>query len=142
MPDVYEHHHVVLPAEIDQLGHANNICFLEWMMSAAVAHSEAQGWPFERYQKLGAGWVVRSHQIEYSRPVFEDEEVVVRTWVAATKRVTSLRKYRIVRKRDDALLAEAQTDWAFVELGSGRITRIPPEVAEAFTIVSTVPEAH
>lgn len=140
MPDIYEHELTVAPHEIDRLGHANNLSYLHWMLDAAVAHSNAQGWPFERYQQLGAGWVVRSHQIEYHRPAFAGESVIVRTWVAATRRVTSLRKYKIVRPTDQSLLAEAETDWAFVELGSGRITRIPPDVASAFTVLESDPD--
>ena len=139
MPEIYEHHHRVQPSEIDLLGHVNNLAFLHWMLAAATAHSIAQGWPFERYQQLGAAWVVRSHEIEYLRPVFEGQEVIVRTWVASTRRVTSLRRYRIVRKTDQSLLAEAATDWAFVEIGTGRITRIPPEVADAFIVLGDTP---
>jgi acyl-CoA thioester hydrolase len=135
MSAIYEHQHTVQADEIDLLGHANNLCYLQWMMAAAMAHSTVQGWPIERYQQLGAGWVVRSHKIEYLRPAFQGETLLVRTWVAATRRVTSLRRYKIVRLVDDALLAEAETDWAFVEFGSGRIRRIPPDVAEAFVVV-------
>ena len=45
--------------------------------AAALAHSAAEGWPAEAYQKLGAGWVVRSHQIEYLQPAFPGDQIVV-----------------------------------------------------------------
>ena len=59
MPEIYEHLHTVADHEIDALGHANNVAYVEWMQDAALAHSAAQGWPPEAYQSLGAGWVVR-----------------------------------------------------------------------------------
>ena len=105
MPAVYEHHHTVTAKEIDQLGHANNIAYVRWMQWAATAHSDAQGWTLKDYQALGAGWVVRSHKIEYRRPAFEGDRIVVRTWVAAMDKVTSLRKYEIRRPSDDEMLA-------------------------------------
>lgn len=140
MPVIYEHLHTVQPSEIDLFGHANNLAYLRWMLDAAMAHSLAQGWPMERYQQLGAGWVVRAHQIEYLRAAFEAEPLIVRTWVASTRRVTSLRRYKIVRAADQVLLADASTDWAFVQFVDGRITRIPPEVSAAFIVAGDQPD--
>ena len=68
MPAIFEYHHTVCDDEIDVLGHANNVCYVAWMQDAALAHSAAQGWPAEAYGRLGMGWVVRSHAIEYHQP--------------------------------------------------------------------------
>jgi acyl-CoA thioester hydrolase len=135
MPVVFFHSHVVRPDEIDELGHANNVEYIRWMQSAAVAHSAAQGWPAARYAALGQGWVVRAHSIEYLLPAFSHDQIVVETWVATMKKVSSLRRYRMVRKGDAGLLATAETNWAFVDLTSGRPARIPPEIALAFTAI-------
>lgn len=139
MPAIFEHPHVVLEAEIDVLGHANNLAYLAWMQAAAVAHSAAQGWPTERYQELGAGWVVRSHQIEYLRPAFAGDCLVVYTWVATFRKVTSLRRYRIVRQSDQRVLSTAATDWAFVNYTTGQPTRLPQGLADAFELVVEEP---
>lgn len=136
MPAIFEYRHAVEDCEIDALGHANNVAYVEWLQSAAVAHSAAQGWPTERYQQLALGWVVRSHRIEYLQPSFAGEPIVVRTWVATMKKVTSLRRYHIVRESDGARLATAETLWAFVNYTTGQPTRIPPEIAEAFELVA------
>jgi len=135
MPDIFYHSHVVEAAEIDGLGHANNVAYIAWLQAAAVAHSAAQGWPGPRYHELGQGWVVRSHFIEYLAPAFGGDHVAVETWVATMKKVTSLRRYRIVRNGDGALLATAETNWAFVDFTTGRPIRIPPDVAGAFVAV-------
>ncbi len=135
MPAVFEFRREVRTEEIDLLGHVNNLVYLKWMQSAAVAHSDAQGWPLKRYQELRAGWVVRSHQIEYLQPAFADHGIIVRTWVADLKKISSLRRYRILRDRDGAVLATAATNWAFIDFATGKLTRIPNEVAEAFEVV-------
>jgi len=134
MPEPFEYRHTVGDDEIDGLDHANNVAYVYWMQSAAMAHSKALGWPGERYRRLGQGWVVRSHKIEYHVPALAGEEIVVRTWVATMKKATSLRRYKIVRAADDAILATAETKWAFVDYGTGQPARIPVEVAEAYWV--------
>jgi acyl-CoA thioester hydrolase len=136
MPRVYEYCHTVNHEEIDALGHVNNLAYLRWMQDAAVAHSEAQGWPTSRYLEFGAGWVVRSHAIEYFCPAFCGEQILVRTWVANFKKATSLRRYTIVRPADQSLLAEAHTNWAFIGIERQVPRRIPAEISAAFELVS------
>ena len=132
MHGVFEHLHTVLADEIDHLGHANNLAYLQWMLDAAAAHSAAQGWNVERYLKLGAAWVVRSHEIKYLLPALEGDRLVVRTWLTDLKHFSTLRRYRMMRADDGRVLASAATQWAFVDLASGTLKRIPPEVLAAF----------
>ncbi|MEX2115128.1 MAG: acyl-CoA thioesterase [Pirellulales bacterium] len=134
MPAIYEHAVAIGPEAIDRLGHVNNLVYLSWMIEAALAHSAVQGWPTERYEKLGQVWVVRSHQIKYLQPGFLQDGVIVRTWVAGMKRASSLREYKIVRAADRALLASAATEWAFVDLASGTLKRIPAELVDSFEL--------
>ena len=130
----FEYPHTVVAEDIDDLGHAGNFHYVKWMQHAAIAHSSALGWPPERYDHIGAGWVVRAHQITYLKPAFEGDHLIIRTWVANMKTATSLRRYEIRRQEDGALLARAETDWAFVNYARQRPVRIPPEVAGSFPI--------
>jgi acyl-CoA thioester hydrolase len=138
MPAIYEHPHTVAAGEIDELGHASNVVYLQWTQAAAIAHSAAQGWPGEAYRRIGAGFVVRSHQIEYLRPALRGDQLIIRTWVADFRRASSLRRYEI-RHQGGGLLARAETLWAFVNLANGRPARIPLEVQAAFEIVEQAP---
>lgn len=135
MTERFEYFHTVADDEIDEQGRANNVVYVAWMQAAAVAHSAVLGWTAERYEKLGTGWVARRHTIEYLRPAFAGEEIVVQTRVADMKKVTSTRVYRIVRRADGQLLAKAETQWAFVDYATGKPIRIPTEIAEAYPIL-------
>lgn len=139
MPAIFEYRHVVLFSEIDDQGHANNLEFVKWMQTAAVAHSAAQGWPGERYRERGEGFVARSHTIEYLQSAYEGDEIVVLTWIADFARVTSRRRYKIKRLRDDVVLAKAETNWAYISLARRMPTRIPSELGSDFIVV---PEAE
>jgi acyl-CoA thioester hydrolase len=136
MPAIYEHSLVVAAEEIDRLGHVNNLAYVAWMQAAALAHSTAQGWSPERYEQLGAGWVVRSHEIKYLQPAYKGQQIVVRTWVTDMGKVGSKRRYKILRSGDAALLASAATQWVFVDYTRGTLRNIPADVRQAFEVVS------
>ncbi len=57
--------------------------------------------------------------------------------MATFKRVTSVRRYHILRKADGVVLASAETKWAFIDYATGQPHRVPPEIARAFEIVET-----
>jgi acyl-CoA thioester hydrolase len=139
MVAVFAYPHTVSSEDIDDLGHAGNYHYVRWMQHAAVAHSTANGWPPERYDALGAGWVVRSHKITYLKPAFEGDRVVIRTWVENMKPATSLRRYEIMLA-DGSVLARAETDWAFINYAKQKAVRIPTEVANSFELATTTGE--
>ncbi len=130
----FDYPHTVTEQDIDELGHAGNFHYIKWMQHAAIAHSSANGWPPEKYNELGAGWVVRSHKITYLKPAFEGDSLVIRTWVANLKSAISHRRYEIVNDKGE-MLAKAETAWAFVNYEKQKPTRIPNEVAASFEIV-------
>lgn len=131
----FDYPHTVVADDIDQLGHAGNFHYVKWMQHAAIAHSTANGWPPEKYDELGAGWVVRAHRITYLKPAFEGDRLAIRTWVVSARPAASVRRYEI-RHENGTLLARAETEWVFVNYKSQRPIRIPPEVVCCFEIVS------
>ncbi len=134
MPQIYRHELVVTEDAIDGNGHVNNVEYMRWMQDAAMHHADSIGCTLAT-NAAGATWVVRSHRIEYLKPAFSGEHISVLTWVSSVRRVQSLRKYRMVRLEDHAVLAEAETDWIFVDAASGRLRSIPKEVAAVFELV-------
>lgn len=137
MPAVFEYSVQAQTADADLVGHVNNVVYMRWLQDAAIAHSTAQGWSSENYVSHGYGWVARSHLIEYLGPAFPGEELVIHTWVADLKRVTSRRRYVILRNGQP--IVRAETQWAFVAFSSLQPCRIPPAVANAFEIPQPEP---
>ena len=134
MPQVYQYKLTVPEDAVDVNGHVNNLEYIRWMQLAAVLHSNSQGCT-KATTAVGATWVVRTHHIEYLRPSFAGEQIIVLTWVSDFRRVQSLRKYRIIRVADNALLVEGETDWVFVDAKTGRLRSIPPDVIAAFELL-------
>lgn len=143
-PRAYWHPVTIEPGDIDELDHVNNAVYVRWMDRAALAHSEALGWPWSRYQQVGSAFMVRKHEIEYLVPALPGDDrpgnttaragsgLAVATWPSVMSKATAEREHRVVRFRDGQVLVRARTLWAFVDLTSGKPTRIPDAVRAAF----------
>jgi acyl-CoA thioester hydrolase len=131
-PSIHSKRFEVPTEVIDQQGHVSNLAYVAWMQDVAIEHSAAAGWPMDRYLALGAGWVVRSHFIEYLRPAYAGDRLAVHTWVPRFDQRLTPRRYLFVREPAHQLVAEAETRWVFVDLASGRRRPLPPELIDAF----------
>ena len=135
-PRIHSRRFAVPADAIDQQGHVSNLAYVAWMQDLAIEHSAAAGWPMERYLALGAGWVVRSHFIEYLRPAFAGEIIAAHTWVPAFSQCSTPRRFLFLREPDRSPVARAETHWVFVDLATGRRRPLPAELLEAFEPVA------
>jgi acyl-CoA thioester hydrolase len=131
---IYKYDLIVAQQAIDGNGHVNNVEYLRWMQEAALLHSDSLGCT-RATTAAGGKWVIRSHRIEYFRPAFVGEHVAVLTWVSNVRRVQSLRKYKMIRSEDHAVLVEAETEWIFTDAQTGRLRSVPKEVSSLFELV-------
>jgi len=134
MPQIHRYEFVVPREAEDRNGHVNNVEYLRWMQDAAMRHSDTSGCTAAT-NAVGATWVVRSHKIVYLKPAFAGDRVVVCTWVASLRRVQSLRRYKVFRQTDGALLAQGETEWVFVDARKGSLRSIPRDVKTAFEVL-------
>jgi acyl-CoA thioester hydrolase len=141
MTQVYQYKITVPDTAVDINGHVNNLEYLRWMQDAAVFHSDFQGCT-KATIAAGATWVVRTHHIDYLRPAFAGEDLIVLTWVSNFRRVQSLRKYRIIRIQDKAVLVEGRTNWVFVDARAGRLRSIPQNVIASFDVLTEEDETQ
>jgi len=124
----YSHVFTVEPSDIDQLGHANNVAYVQWVQDVAAAH-----W-HHFYPSTDAlppqVWVVQEHRVHYLRSAYAGDELRASTWVADVKGASSRRLTRIERVADGQLLCAAETQWVLLDAGSGRPVRVPREWVE------------
>jgi acyl-CoA thioester hydrolase len=117
---------LVVPAksDIDLMGHVNNSVYLRWIEEAVVEHWRKVATPaeLERFQ-----WVALRHEIDYRRPAFEGDALVVATRLVEVRRARAWYETRV--DRDAVGLAEARSCWGCIDSCNGRLTVIPPETA-------------
>ncbi len=121
----------VAPADIDELGHANNVNYLRWMLEAATAHWEVALRESDPVAVAGIGWVVMRHELDYFLPAFAGDSLAVFTWVPTCSALTCDRYYEINRLSDGALLARGASSYCVVDLGTGKPRRLGAELRQA-----------
>lgn len=127
---------IVAPQHIDIQNRVSNLCYVQWMQDLAINHSTVQGWGVERYEAEEHGWVVRQHTITYKRPALAGDVITAATWVAELASRQSLRRYLFWRAADRSVLAEAATVWVYIDMATGRPSRLPASLQSAFEVVT------
>lgn len=130
MPEIFEISFPLRYYECDILGHLNNASYFKFMQEAAFAASASVGYGRARYTQMDRAWIIHESKINYLKPVYYGQELVIRTWVSDMRRVRSLRQYEFLV--GDTLVAQAYTDWVFLDRTSMRPTEIPEEVQMAY----------
>jgi len=129
--DAFELPIAVEPADIDQLGHVNNVTYIRWVQDAAVAHWRAAA-SVEDQAKLY--WVVLRHEIDYKQPAFLNDKIIARTWVGSASRVRFVRYTDVLRAGDRAVLARALTTWCPMDAQTRRPATVSAEVRVRFSV--------
>jgi len=126
----YEIEISIKPENIDQLGHVNNVVYVQWIQDAAVAHWFAAASKKDRENLL---WVVIRHEIEYKRPADLQDTIIARTWVGAASRRAFERHTEIIRKADRKLLAKARTLWCPIDAKTRKPVKVHNDVYQKFS---------
>lgn len=117
------------PEDIDILGHVNNAVWVKWIQDVAVAHWHAIAAPEHHDAYI---WVITRHEIDYRGSVLEGETVTAETWVDEPPKGARFNRYMKFTGADGKVRVEAKTTWAILDRATGRLVRVPPEVAAPF----------
>ena len=118
-------------ADIDQLGHVNNVTYVRWVQDAAVAHWKAIAPAADQARVL---FIVVRHEIDYLKPAFAGDGISVRTWVGSATRVRFERYTEVIRARDQSLIAKARTVWCSIDSATGKPVAVSGEVRALFSV--------
>lgn len=118
-----------LPEHIDGMGHVNNAVWVQWMEAIATAHWGAVAAP--EHQARYA-WVVTRHEIDYRGNVGPGETVLAETFIPEGPNGARFDRRVDFRNADAKVIVSARTTWAMVEIATGRLCRVPTEVAAPF----------
>lgn len=117
------------PTDIDELGHVNNAVWVRWIQDVATAHwvATADSAHIDTYL-----WVVVRHEIDYLGNVGPGTPVTARTWVGPPPKGARFDRHVEFVGPDGKVKVRARTTWAIVDRATGRVVRVPPEVAAPF----------
>ena len=129
MANRFSHTFTALPEHIDELGHVNNAVWVTWIQDIATAHwsKVASREHIERYI-----WVVTRHEIDYRGNVSAGDTVTAETWIPEGPRGAQFDRCVEFRDMSGKRLVAARSTWAMLDKASGRLVRVPAEVAAPF----------
>ncbi len=132
MPLYYERTFRVRHYECDTYGRLHPANFARFMQETALDASADAGYDISRYEDMKRLWLIRESRLSLKRPLTYDDLLLVKTWVHDFRRVRSRRAYEFRLVQTNELVAEASTDWIFIDTESERPTVVPPELISAF----------
>ncbi|WP_290701264.1 thioesterase family protein [Lacinutrix sp.] len=116
--------------DLDDLNHVNNVRYIEWVNSIAKAH-----WIENASEKIldNHFWILLSHTIDYKKPAFLKDELLLKTYVLNAEGVTSTRIVEIYNNKTQVLLAKSQTKWCFISSQTKKPSRITEDILKLFS---------
>jgi len=110
--------------ECDSYNHVNNANYLNYLEYARWEFLKDISFDYEKAFKSGYGTYVTRIEINYKKPAFTDDELVIKSWPVKKGAVSGTIAQEIWRGED--LIIDAKVTWAFVD-SRGMPVRIPPE---------------
>lgn len=128
-PKVFEQKTIVIDDHLDEMNHVNNVQYLQWIQDVAKAHwleAAKPSW-IEQY-----AWVTLNHFIEYKKPAFLGDELLIQTHVQEFTGAKSNRLVRFTNQKTNELIVQASTWWCMIDRKTNRPVRLPAEMLKSF----------
>ena len=129
---VFQHRFSVDERPENYIRHVNNLRYLEWFIDVAIEHADSLGWGMSVCKDMDLAWVAKSHTIEYISPAYQDDDLLIRTWIDKVSATRITRCYDCTRVSDEQLIAKASTVWVIVDYDSGKPKAFPKNLKTKF----------
>lgn len=106
---------------------------LNYFQDCTTFHSASLGRGMDILEKTGCAWVLSSWQVCINRFPTLGENIRVCTWPYEFRGFYGSRNFRMLTEQGE-VLAYANSLWSFIDVKTGRPTRITPEEAQAYPL--------
>ncbi len=130
VPRVFRWSAPVWQAEVDAFGELRTSTLLKFLQEIATRASSDAGFDPAYYVQTGTMWLVRRTTLTLDAPARYGDELDASTWIADFRRVRSQRVYDV--RAADRRIAQATTDWVYVDRERSRPRTIPAEMQRVF----------
>ena len=117
------------PEHIDIYQHVNNAVWVRWMEEVATAHWNEIAPPEHRE---AYAWLVTRHEIDYRGNIREGEQCEATTEIGKAPSGARFERRTTFRDLEGKVLVSAVTSWAMIDRATGRLMRVPRDVAAQF----------
>lgn len=126
---------IVRPSDIDINRHVHQSVYLDYVLFARYDQMRrCYKMPMEEFFKRGYSWSTKSTYIEFHKPVFLGETVIVRTWVEEIKKKSVRVRFQILKKETEEMAAEGYAAYVLVNAKTGKPEIIPEEIIKKYSL--------
>lgn len=118
----------VVPADIDELNHVNNVVYLQWIQDVAKSHWQQVG----QHRMNEVVWVASRHEIDYLAPAFLGDPIEVGTWVGQAQGARFERFIVIRHAQTKKEMVKAKTIWVMLDAQTFNPRRVPEDMVNLF----------
>lgn len=118
-----------LDTDIDANGHVNNVVYLAWAQTLAIAHWDSAATAEE---SANWAWIALRHEVDYRRALLPGETAHGRTWVSDKAEGPRFDRFVRIDGPDGAMCAQVRTVWCLIDKATGRPRRVPAELVARF----------
>lgn len=128
--EIFELPIAIEPADIDELGHVNNIVYLRWAQEIATTHWRTRASAAMVHDFV---WVVTRHEADYLASLTLGDKARARTWVEAAAHGPLWARYVEIGAVGAAKpAAKIKSTWCLLDAAKRKPRRVPAEMAGLF----------
>jgi acyl-CoA thioester hydrolase len=125
----------VRPDDIDMNRHAHASRYIDFVLAARFEQMErCYGMSMADFLALNYGWVVKSAELHYKRPLVMGERMAVRTWVIGFQETTVAVGFEILKAENRKVACHGSFEYTLVNASTGRAEVIPASVIANYSI--------
>lgn len=127
--------HKVRPDDIDMFNHVHNSIYLDYVLAARYEQMELfYGMSMEEFLEMGYGWVVKSVQIDYKRPLSLGDHFSVETGIVEINRKGCRVTFDITNIKTKKTSTSGWFDFVMIDLKTGKGVEVSDEMVRLYSI--------
>ncbi len=127
--------HKVRPDDIDMFNHVHNSKYLDYVLAARYEQMEYfYNMPMEYFLSMGFGWVVKTININYKRPLNLGDSFSVTTFITEINRRNCKVKFEINNTKTTKISSDGWFDFVMIDLKTGKAVDVSDEMIKSYSI--------
>ena len=125
----------VRPDDIDMFRHVHNSKYLDYVLAARYLQMEhCYGMGMDKFLALGYGWVVKTVQVDFKRPLMMGDIFIVKTGIIRIDDRGCRVGFTITLKKTNKVSADGWFDFVMIDLKTGKSLLIPQEIKQHYEV--------
>jgi len=126
---------MVRPNEIDINGHVHQSVYLDYVLFSRFDQMKrCYKMPMEEFFKMGYSWTTRCTYVEFQKPIFLGETIIIRTWVEEIKQKSVKVGFQILKKEAEQTAAEGYGVYVLINRKTGKPEAIPEIALKKYSV--------